>query len=190
MQQVQADEPSMINRSLANRQWQRYRTEARAAWKVHTSRGSELNEAVASASATQPVIPPSEDTSGAIIPFFVHPTHTPFYAGGFVACTSCGCCDSQPNMREGLNISRPCRPDPEHIRVDSKGKRREKTKFTIVARLRKGIIPFGFKRWPDGTPIGESPRPILLQPTSDDVDSRLPVPTVHGATSTTCTTTF
>ena len=42
----------------------------------------------------------------AVIPFFVHPSHDSLYAGGFVACTKCGCTVSQPTANDSLRIAR------------------------------------------------------------------------------------
>ena len=51
-----------------------------------------------------------------------------------------------------------------------------KQAFYNYERLKRGQIPYGYDRWPDGTEASKVVKPIPLAPTSDDINSRLDVP--------------
>ena len=48
-----------------------------------------------------------------------------------------------------------------------------KTRFHIVDRLRRGLIPYRYEQWPDGVEAKTRRTPLPLAPTSDDPNSRL-----------------
>ena len=87
----------------------------------------------------------------------------------------------------------PCVEDPNGgLRDDpSKG---IKSRFRIVKRLRDGVIPYGFSRWPDGSMPEEARIPTFLErvgPPGSDYRLEVPwvalapadVPTVSGETA-------
>ena len=55
-------------------------------------------------------------------------------------------------------------------------KRKFKQSFYNYERLKRGQIPYGYDRWPDGTEASKVVKPIPLAPSSDDSNSRLDVP--------------
>ena len=169
----------LISRSSANILWSRHRAQSRQQDREHKRVMEEVQAAAAAMSSTpsvHPIVPPA---TPAIIPFFVHPTHKSFYCGGFVACTSCGFINSQGKSTGHVPISKPCVPDP------SGGKRLArngssngyKTTFLSVGRLRRGLAPYHYDRWPDGSSLDEVLVPRPLYPTSTDPDARLGIPT-------------
>ena len=55
-------------------------------------------------------------------------------------------------------------------------KRKFKQSYYNYERLKRGLIPYGYDRWPDGTEASKVVKPIPLAPTSDDSEARLDVP--------------
>ena len=88
---------------------------------------------------------------------------------------------SQPTANDSLRISAPCIPDPNGgYRLPTQACRKKKLKqaFYNVERLRKGLIPYGYDRWPDGSRRARVVTPVALAPTSDDRDSRMVIPAI------------
>ena len=101
------------------------------------------------------------------------------YVGGFVACERCGVCNSQPLARQQLPISRLCEPGshgdmwPE----TGQGQRKMRTVFQNLRRLRNGMPPYGYRKWPeDGSDSEVVKRVYVLTSLSHDPASRLFVP--------------
>ena len=55
-------------------------------------------------------------------------------------------------------------------------KRKFKQSFYNYERLKRGLIPYGYDRWPDGTEASEVVLPVPLAPTSEDINTRIKVP--------------
>ena len=99
-----------------------------------------------------------------VIPFYIHPSHTALYCGGFVACTVCGYTNSRPGSSQlPARLSTVCEPAPNG------GKKADSTKglltrFQIVKKLRdEGKIPYRYLRWPDGSPPDSRCVPSFLE---------------------------
>ena len=73
-------------------------------------------------------------------------------------------------------MSRACIPDPNggYREITAACTRKKlKTRFHIVDRLRRGLIPYRYEQWPDGVEAKTRRIPLPLAPTSDDPNSRL-----------------
>ena len=145
---------------------------------------SDIHSSVGEGLAANPVMqgphPPNDRT---VIPFFIHPSHESFYVGGFVACGKCGVCNSQPLARQQLPISLPCEPDLHgDMRPETgQGQRKMRTAFQNLRRLRNGMPPYGYRKWPDGSDK-DVVKPIFgLTPLSEDPTARLFVPNASGS---------
>ena len=137
------------------------REEQRRAMKAHRKSVKSANAAAAEALATR-VHPRPGAPEAVAVPAWAadfHDTHSPFYVGGWMFCTTCG---TRHSGKGSADAARPCRKDLED----------KSTQRYLTRTLRQGRLPkqlASASQWPDGVDLATHPlRPVYrLVPSAD-----------------------